>query len=308
MTNIDNTKGMVFNIQHYAIHDGPGIRTTVFINGCPLRCIWCQNPESQSLQPQLFFNRERCTGCGKCVEACLYNANEIVSGKARINRNLCIGCGTCTEVCPNEARQLMGKEMTVREVFKEVKKDDIFYQNSGGGVTVSGGDPVSQPEFVRNLLKLCKEASMHTAIDTCGCAHWNVLKPILDYVDLVLFDFKNFNSHNHEKQTGVSNELILENARKIYHELSIPMLARLPIIPGFNDSIENIRAAGRFVSEELGPSVKVHLLPYHRLGETKYERLGKTEKIVPIEPPSDDHMQELVHIIESFGLEAHVGG
>jgi len=202
----------------------------------------------------------------------------------------------------------MGREMTVREVFEEVKKDDIFYQNSGGGVTVSGGDPVSQPEFVRNLLKLCKEAAMHTAIDTSGYANWQVLRFILDYVDLVLFDFKNFNPRLHEKQTGVSNELILENARKIYHELSIPMLARLPIIPGFNDSIDNIRAAGKFISEELGPSIRVHLLPYHRLGETKYERLGKTEKVVPIEPPGEDHMQSLVRIIESFGLETHVGG
>jgi len=303
-----DTKGIVFNIQHYAIHDGPGIRTTVFVNGCPLKCLWCQNPESQSLKPQLFFNKERCSGCGKCIEVCLQRANEIVSAKAKIHRDLCIGCGRCTEVCPNEARQQMGKEMTAQEVFKEVEKDAIFYQNSGGGVTLSGGDPIAQPEFVTHLLKLCKEASLHTALDTCGYTAWETLKGILDYVDLVLFDFKHLSPDSHKALTGVSNGLILENAKKIFHELSIPMLARIPIITGYNDTIENIQATGHFIAHELGSTVKVHLLPYHRLGETKYERLDKVEKIISIEPPSDTHMQALVSIIESFGLDTQVGG
>jgi len=308
MSDMRNTKGIVFNIQHYAIHDGPGIRTTVFVNGCPLRCIWCQNPESQSLKPQIFFHREKCTGCGKCIEVCPKKANEIVDSRSVIHRDLCIGCGSCSEICPNEARHLMGKEMTAAEVFREVEKDAIFYQGSGGGVTVSGGDPIAQPEFVTNLLRLCKEASLHTALDTCGCTTWETLKEILDYVDLVLFDFKHLSTDKHKDLTGVSNELILENAKKIYHELSIPMLARIPIIPGYNDTIENIEATGHFIAHELGNSIKVHILPYHRLGETKYERLDKSDSIILIEPPGEEHILALKRIIEFHGLEVHVGG
>lgn len=302
------TKGVIFNIQRYSIHDGPGIRTTVFINGCPLRCFWCQNPESQALRPQIFFDSEKCTGCGKCVQACPEGAIEIYQERSRTNRELCKGRGKCTEVCPNEARTLMGRHVTAGEVFKEVNSDAIFYQRSGGGVTLSGGEPLAQPEFAISVLKLCKDAGIHTALDTCGYAKWETLKQVLDYVDLVLYDFKQMDLAKHKKQTGVSNNLILDNARRIYHELSIPMLARVPIVPGFNDSIENIEATANFIATELGISVKVHLLPYHRLGETKYERLEKVNNSVSIQPPSEEHVEELKKIVESFGLTAYLGG
>lgn len=305
---LEATRGVIFNIQHYSIHDGPGIRTTVFMKGCPLHCYWCQNPESQALQPELFFDSEKCTGCGKCTQVCPEGAIEITQGKSRTNRELCKGWGSCAEVCPNEARNLMGRYVTAGEVFKEVAADEIFYQRSGGGVTLSGGEPLAQPRFAVSLLELCRNAAIHTTIDTSGYARWETIRWILNYVDLVLYDFKHMDPVEHEKCTGVSNDLILDNVRRIHHELSIPILGRIPIIPGYNDSVENIEATAKFIATELGTSVRVHLLPYHRLGETKYERLGRLDKSVSIEPPGDEHMSELQKVIGAFGLQTYIGG
>lgn len=308
MKEIEKTKGIIFNLQRYSIHDGPGIRTTVFLKGCPLRCLWCQNPESQSAQPEIFFDREKCKGCGTCVKACPKGAIEIKDGKSRTNRQLCKGIGKCAEVCPNGARNLIGRYATAGEVFKEVKEDEIFYWRSGGGVTLSGGEPLAQPEFVIALLKLCKDAGINTALDTSGYTKWGTFKRVLEYVDLVLYDFKHMDPVEHKKYTGVSNELILDNVRRIHHELSITILARVPIIPGYNDSVENIKATARFIAKELDKSVKVHLLPYHRLGEVKYERLERPGKPFSVKPPSEEHMAELKKIVESFGLTVFIGG
>ena len=308
MIEAESTKGVIFNVQHYSIHDGPGIRTTVFMKGCALRCLWCQNPESQSTRPELFFDSEQCKGCGTCVQACPEGAIELYDGRSWTNRKLCMGAGKCAEVCPHEARNVMGRYVTAEEIFKQVAGDAIFYQRSGGGVTLSGGEPLAQPRFAMSLLKLCKDASIHTALDTCGYAPWDTVRQVLDYVDLVLYDFKHMDPVEHEKCTEVSNDLILDNARKIHHELSIPILARVPIIPGYNDSVENIEATARFIATELGNSIKVHLLPYHRLGETKYERLEKPGKSVSIEPPSEERMSGLKKIVESFGLTTYIGG
>ena len=308
MSEVEDTKGIIFNIQHYSIHDGPGIRVTVFMKGCPLRCIWCQNPESQQLQPELFFNIEACTGCGQCVEVCPNGAIAIVGGKSKTNRKLCSGIGKCAEICPNEARTLMGRAVTAGEVFKEVNGDSIFYRRSGGGVTLSGGEPLAQIEFSISILKLCKNAGIHTALETSGYSKWEIFGRLLDYTDLVLYDFKNMDPNKHKEDTGVSNNLILENAKRVYHERHLTMLARVPVIPGYNDSIENIEATARFIANELGKDVKVNLLPYHRLGETKYERLENTDKIISIEPPIDQTMDRLKAIVESFGSTAFVGG
>jgi pyruvate formate lyase activating enzyme len=304
----EETHGKIFNIQHYSIHDGPGIRTTVFFMGCPLRCLWCQNPESQGFQPVIFFDADKCVGCGQCVQACPEGAIQVIEGKSKTNRDQCKGHGNCIEVCLYEARSLMGRNATAGEVFEDVNSDAIFYQNSGGGVTISGGDPVAQPDFAISILKLCREAGIHTAIETCGFAKWETLKALLDYTDLVLYDIKHMDAAIHKKYTAVSNEQILDNAKRIRAELKLPMLARLPTIPGYNDSLENMESAARFIAHELGNEVKVHLLPYHRLGETKYERMEINEGCIHIEPPSDERMEELKKMFESFGLTVAIGG
>jgi pyruvate formate lyase activating enzyme len=308
MTDAHETRGVIFNVQHYSIHDGPGIRTTVFLKGCPLRCLWCQNPESQVVRPELFFNADRCQGCAKCVDVCPERAIEIVDGKSRTNRDLCKTSGECAQVCPNDARNVMGKYITAGEVFKQVSADAIFYQRSGGGMTISGGEPLTQPQFAISLLQLCRDAAIHTTIDTCGYAIWDSARRVFENVDLVLYDFKHMDPIVHKKLTGVSNELILDNAKKIVRELSLPMFARVPIAPGLNDSLTNLHATAQFIATELGEAVQVHLLPYHRLGEAKYERLEKPSQSVSIEPPADARMLELQNIFESFGLTTVVGG
>lgn len=304
----EETRGVIFNIQTYSIHDGPGIRTTVFIKGCPLKCVWCQNPESQSAAPQLFFNSETCVGCGKCLQVCPEGAIRLDEGRSWTNRDVCRGAGKCAEVCPNEARNIAGRHVTAGEVFKEVMKDKIFYEKSGGGVTLGGGEPLASPEFTTSLLKLYKKAGIHTALDTCGYAKWEMMKQILQYVDLVLYDLKHMDPAAHQLYTGVSNDLILGNAGRICQELHIPVLARIPVIPGYNDSMNNIKATGRFIAAEMGTSTEVHLLPYHKLGEMKYHRLEKLGNPVSISPPDEKCMMKLKEVFESFGLKVHEGG
>jgi pyruvate formate lyase activating enzyme len=304
----EEARGIIFNIQTYSIHDGPGIRTTVFIKVCPLKCVWCQNPESQSATPQLFFNSEMCAGCGKCLQVCPEGAIRIEEGKSWTNRDICRGAGKCAEVCPNDARNVAGRRVTAGEVFKEVVKDKIFYEKSGGGVTLGGGEPLASPEFTTSLLRLCKKAGIHTALDTCGYAKWEIMKRILQHVDLVLYDLKHMDPAAHQLYTGVSNEVILENARRICQELHIPVLARVPVIPGFNDSPENIAATGRFVAAEMGTATQVHLLPYHKLGEMKYQRLERPGNPVSISPPDEKSITKLKGILESFGLKVREGG
>jgi pyruvate formate lyase activating enzyme len=308
MNDARNTPGVIFNIQRYSIHDGPGIRTTVFLKGCPLRCLWCQNPESQIARPEVFFVRENCTGCGACVRACPEGAIELVGDRSRTNRDVCTGAGKCAEVCPNEARNLMGRHVTAGEVLDEVAADDIFYQRSGGGATLSGGEPLAQPEFASAVFRLCRDASIHTTLDTCGYAPWETMRRVLEHVDLVLYDFKHMDPEQHQGYTGVSNELILENAKRIHHELGIPMLARVPVIPGYNDTAANVDATARFVASELGNPIMVHLLPYHRLGEAKHERMEQPGRSIAAQPPSDEDMEGIREVFESFGLTVRLGG
>jgi pyruvate formate lyase activating enzyme len=308
MTDARATEGTIFNIQRYSIHDGPGIRTTVFLKGCPLRCAWCQNPESQTARPEIFFVKENCTGCGACVDACPEGAIELVGERSRTNRDRCTGVGKCAQICPNEARNLMGRRVTAGEVFEEILADDIFYQRSGGGATLSGGEPLAQPEFAMAVLRLCKDAGIHTTLDTCGYASWEIMKRVLEHVDLVLYDFKYMNPEQHERYTGITNELILENAKRIHRELGIPMLARVPVIPGYNDSAGNLAETARFVATELGDSIRVHLLPYHRLGEAKHERMEQPGKSIAAQPPSDEYMEQIGETFESFGLTVRMGG
>jgi pyruvate formate lyase activating enzyme len=307
MSHTENTRGFVFNIQHYSLHDGPGIRTTVFLKGCPLRCTWCQNPESQLKKPQLFFSAEKCTGCGACVAACPEKAVRIDDGRSRTDQRRCKGRGECVTACPNEARSVMGREMDAGEVFKDVNADAVFYQRSGGGVTISGGEPLFQPDFTLAILERCREAGLSTALDTCGQAAWKAFREVLPHVDIVLYDFKHPDPEAHRALTGVSNGFILENAVKIIKEFpDIVFIARVPVVPGCNDDRESIIRTAGFI-KGLGKPVKVHLLPYHRLGEAKYERLG-TSGMPEITPPAVERMEELRRLVESCGLEAAVGG
>jgi len=285
-------KGLIYNIQRYSIHDGPGIRTTVFLKGCPLRCFWCQNPESQKILPEIFLNGDNCTRCGLCVTACPSGASALSDDSSTIDRSKCTGCGKCVEVCPNGARTLVGKYMTVDDILQEVMRDKKFYDNSGGGVTLSGGDPVAQPDFALSILQSCKEAGLQTALDTCGYIPWPRLEKLMAYTDLVLYDIKSMDESKHISATGKSNDIILENARKIavYKQMRI----RIPAIPGFNDSLEEVKAIADFVKTELGP-VDIDLLPYHKMAEVKYRRLDRIP--VTMQSQDDEYMRELESIV-----------
>lgn len=301
-------KGTIFDIQSYSLHDGPGIRTTVFLKGCPLACVWCQNPESQHHQPEILFYAERCSGCGQCITACTKQAIWMADGKSHTRRDLCEGCGKCADTCLNAARILSGSIWSAEDIVTEVKKDEAFYRRSGGGITLSGGEPLAQPEFSTAILSLCKRAGLHTAIETTGMARWGTLKQVLEYVDLLLYDLKHMDSSSHKKCTGIKNDLILENLKQIQRNYSIPIVARIPIIPGFNADLKNIENTARFIVNEIGPDTKVNILAYHRLGETKYSRLEREQSGVNITPPTAEQMAIIQKTIEGLGLIVSIGG
>lgn len=287
--------GIIFNIQRYSIHDGPGIRTTVFFKGCPLECFWCQNPESQRRKPEIFLDQENCTHCGRCVSVCPTGASALKDGHSAIERHKCEGCGDCVENCPNDARTLIGKYVTVDEVIHEVIRDKKYYDNSGGGVTLSGGEPLYQPEFAQSILKSCKQAGLHTAIETCGYAPWPTMEKLLECTDLVLYDIKCIEPKKHRDATGQSNELILENVKKLAR--CITMRVRVPLIPDFNDSSEEVKAIVNFVKKEMG-SVEIELLPYNKLGECKYKRLDRPS--IELQGMDEDHLKALEKLTKIY--------
>ena len=294
--------GVVFNVQRFSIHDGPGIRTTVFLKGCPLHCCWCANPESISTKPELGVIRNRCDKCMKCLEACPEAAIVFTEDKdVHIDRSRCTACGKCVEVCYPEALAIYGKEMSVEEVFERVRRDEIFYRGSGGGLTVSGGEPLEQFEFVIALFKMCREAGIHTCLDTSGYVGSDVLSKVLALTDYVLYDIKHMDSGVHSQFTGMPNDLVLANA-KVVAESGIPMLIRIPVIPGVNDTLENIRETAHFV-EMLRENIAIELLPYHRMGLGKYQALDTPyplEGTQPLEPAS---LELIRQTIEGVGVK-----
>jgi len=299
------TTGIIFNIQRYSIHDGPGIRTTVFLKGCPLNCWWCQNPESQLSGQEMVFWEDRCISCGACSTICPSNAIQIKNGIPVTEKEKCLLCGKCTEKCPALAREMIGKRLTTEEVIKEIEKDLVFYKESAGGVTFSGGEPLGQSEFLEGLLNSCRDKKIHTAVDTSGYISWGILNKIHPKVDLFLYDLKLMDSKKHKKYTGVSNEIILENLKKlssVHHNIFV----RFPLIPGINDDYQNIKETGEFLSSL--KITQVNLLSYHYIGIDKYRRLGRTYKLVTTQPPLEEKLSEVSAILSKFNLNVKLRG
>lgn len=293
--------GQIFNIQRYSTHDGPGIRTTVFLKGCPLSCFWCQNPESQKSQPEILFREDKCTLCGRCIEVCPNGANSIVDGRMTIDRTLCESCGDCVIPCIPQAREIEGSTMTVGEVIKEVKKDLRLYANSGGGMTLSGGDCEAQVDFSEAILKAAHEETIHTAVEITGAFPWKIVKRITDHADFIYYDLKHMDDDKHKEGTGISNKLVKENAKNLVKEAKT-IYFRTPLIPGFNDSREDIQAIVDFIRDELhlSPAERLELLPYNELGENKYHRLGRGQEALNLEGfkrQSEDYFNELKEIV-----------
>ena len=276
----------IINIARFCTDDGSGIRTTVFLKGCPLQCSWCHNPESQNVQPEIFWDQNLCTHCGLCAKICASGAHSICDGLHRFDPVLCSGCGKCVESCPASALELIGKRVSAEEVFAEVKRDQIFYRTSGGGVTVSGGEPLMHPAFTAELLKLCKDAGIHTAIETSGFASQAALEQVLPYCDLVLFDIKETIDIKHKAYTDVPLEPILSNLYFI-DQLEMTTLLRAPMIPGWNDREEHLLAL-----KDLKNSLKycqgLQIMPYHSMGAYKYEKLRRKYLCADVEAPDED--------------------
>lgn len=296
--------GTVFNIQRYSIHDGPGIRTIAFLKGCPLSCLWCCNPESQNPKPEVMFQASLCIHCGKCLKACKFGALD-PQNPGFIDHKKCVACGECVNVCPAGALTMKGQRMTVQQVIQELKRDEINYRRSGGGITLSGGEPLLQSGFATELLKASQAKGWHTAIETTAFASAEAIEKVFPYIDLALLDLKSLDNEIHKRVTGVSNAIILKNARRI-SEIT-QTVVRVPTIPQVNASPEGIRAICEFVLT-LHQVTTVHLLPYHTYGENKYGLLGRDYPMDPETSISEEQIGELKKIVESYGLQCMIGG
>jgi len=299
----EEKRGIIFNIQRFSINDGPGIRTTVFMKGCPLKCQWCCNPESININQEIMVHNIKCIHCGKCKEICPENAILSIEGDRRIDFSKCNFCMKCLSVCPTKTLESIGNFISVDEVMREVRRDSLFYQNSGGGVTISGGEPLLQWEFTLSILKACKEEGLHTALDTCGYASWEVAEEVLKYVDLVLFDMKHTDGDLHLKGTGVSNTLILQNLERIASQMRTWI--RFPVIPGFNDFQKNIKEVACLASR-YGVE-KVSLLPYHEFGKSKYEKLGRDYLFQCTDKISEENLEKIRMMFIEKGIQVTLG-
>jgi pyruvate formate lyase activating enzyme len=306
--------GAVFNIQRFSLHDGPGIRTTVFLKGCSLACFWCHNPEGRRPRPELQFFQSRCISCGACVEACPHGVHEFVDGVHVLHRDRCQAEGACVAACYAGALQFSGEIMSVERVMEEILRDQVFYQNSGGGVTLSGGEPALEREFTFAILKQCKDHHIHTAIETCGEVPWEFLEQLLPVTDLVMMDLKQMGPDRHREATGKSNERIVANAEALARS-GKPLIFRTPVVPTVNDSADDIAEIAAFVRElqELrkeqtngGAGIEYELLAFHRLAADKYRSLGMEYGAASLDPPPRQHLLHLAEVAERFGVTATV--
>lgn len=289
-------KGTVFNIQKMSVHDGPGIRTTVFFKGCPLHCLWCSNPESQSVEKEIACFQARCVKCGYCAQVCPRDLIEKEPPFEITDRSQCDLCEICVKECCTNAKKIVGEEYTADELVYEILKDKSFYDSSGGGVTFSGGEPLMQQPFLLEVLKQCREKGVHTAIETTGFADLDKLLEAAEHLDLIFFDVKQMDEETHKQVTGVSNELILTNLVALAKAHS-NIIVRIPVIPGINDSEENISRTAALTAE-LGIGT-LELLPYHNLGEVKYGQLGRKYALSEIKAPDEDRMKEIAELAKA---------
>lgn len=297
--------GTVFDLQRYSIHDGSGIRTIVFLKGCPLVCRWCANPESQKREREMMISRGKCIACGTCEAVCAEDAISIGQDGISYRKEKCDYCGACIANCRAQGLKIAGSEKSVSEVMDEIIKDEIFYITSGGGLTVSGGEPLYQHKFLLELLKAAQERGIHTAIETCGVCEPEVFRRVLGYVDLLLMDLKHTDNEKHRKWTGGGNNAILKNwewaAKNKKH-----IVCRVPVIPGFNDTEEEIKDIARFISG-IGIA-EIHLLPYHNLGESKYIALGRQYGMHDAKKPEEDAMRSLSKAAAQYVDSVQIGG
>lgn len=301
-----NAKLKIFNIQKFCVHDGPGIRTTVFLKGCPLRCLWCHNPEGLGFSPELLFNPEKCTGCGRCLKACPHGALSWLpqDGKIKQDRELCRGCGNCADACISGAREISGYEIGVGDLIREIEKDRVFYEQSGGGVTFSGGEALCQADAVAEAAKVCKSRGIHTVVDTCGQVPFAAFEQVMDYVDLFLYDIKHMDPALHRQYMGQDNQRILENLSRL-SAAGARIFLRLPLVEGINADDRNI---AELVSYIRGLHiVQVNLLPYHNTGNSKHQRLGNLPPS-GLAAPSEQRLEAIRGLFAEQGLPVYIGG
>jgi pyruvate formate lyase activating enzyme len=297
---------MVIDITRMTVHNGPGIRTLILFKGCPLRCIWCSTPESQKESVEVAFFPDKCILCGDCIPVCPQSAISILAKTIILNREICDNCGQCVSACNTDALLLFGQEYTVEELVAEVKKDEIIYKHSSGGATVSGGEPFFRPEFLLTLLKELKQSGINCGIDTCGYTAREHIEAVIPYVDFFLRDIKHMNRENHIDYTGVSNDLILDNLRFV-SDNRIPVYLRLPLIPGYNDSKNNLLDLCNF-AKTLSSLQEIDLLPLHHLGKARYAALDREYPIDGIPLIKGEKLEEMKHLVESTGLKCNIIG
>jgi pyruvate formate lyase activating enzyme len=301
------SEGLIFDIKKYSINDGPGIRTTVFFKGCPLNCRWCHNPEGRSPSPEIMVRTARCLEeCSECLAVCPEKALRKDGPIPVIDRARCTACGECAEICPTQALAIVGRRITSAELIREIEKDRVFFEESGGGVTFSGGEPLDQPEFLDEILGLCRKRNIHTAIDTCGFAPPEVLERIAPKADLFLFDLKIMDDQKHRAFTGQSNSLILENLKTLARAHT-KIIVRIPVVPGINDDPENIHRAASFLRTLEGIS-EISLLPYHKLGREKSRGIDKERTWLEFAAPTEESLQKIKTDLESGGFQVTEGG